>query len=1020
MPKLSFCCFAWLLLWPTLASGETTPHASPIEPLQSEYMVDSWQTEQGLPDNYINAITQTPEGYLWIATFNGLARFNGVEFVVFDAANTPELPSSRIEQLHLDRQGRLWILSEYGHLSQWAEGRFKYFGREELHVWCEDSAGQIWASHSWDSTNYFHFADGVFKPASSTESLVERVGRVLDIQHCGWSVRSNRLFSVQPGNPVEVVIPDYHLQGWRLAPSSDGGLWMIANRIQKFRRGNWEDFGVIPKETDQFNDYMEDRHGQLWVGTGEGELWRISTNHVFRRFNLQNSTTMELGRAIFEDAEGNIWLGNGGEGLARLKPRTFKTYDSRDGLASDVVRSVTQDRAGNIWLATVNNVDCFHTSSSGRAEGHKTGIQLPWSVYGARNGAVWIGSYAEGLFRVLGDTGTWFREPGRQNSLGPVMNVLFEDRQGQMYLGTPDGLYGVEKDCLLKHKPPAGLNSLDVRAIAENRSGELYLGANSEGLLRKTANGWKQFTTRDGLPDNHVWALYVDPEDTLWVGTFGGGLTRFKDERFFNFSERVGGSAQGPELPGIINAILEDDSGRLWLGSNQGLFRAARNELNALAEGRKASIDFTRYDRADGMGCSQCTGDMQPAAWKARDGRLWFATMKGVTVVDPHLLPFNAQPPSVLVEAVLVDDKARPVPWNAPAAKSIAEQDTLRIAAGAHRLEFHYAGLSFTAPEKVRFRFRLENFDKDWVNAGTRRVAYYTKVPPGAYHFQVLACNNDNVWNENGASLALLIVPHFWQTSWFQALAAACTAALAFGLLKLRLRQLEHRRVLQETFARRLIESQENERKRMASELHDSLGQSLLLVKNYAVMAQRETATPEKMREQLREISTTASASIDEVRSIARALRPYQLDRFGLTKTLEDATDMLAKSASLEIKTEIENVDRLFSPEAQISIYRVVQEWLNNVMKHSKASSARLVVRKENGLVRMRMEDDGVGFDYSAVINRSGGETGFGLANLRERVRLLGGSLKIESAPGKGTRLSVDVPYEELHHSPDS
>jgi signal transduction histidine kinase len=550
---------------------------------------------------------------------------------------------------------------------------------------------------------------------------------------------------------------------------------------------------------------------------------------------------------------------------------------------------------------------------------------------------------------------------------------------------------------------------MDIRSMAESPTGDLYLGLNGEGLLRKTKEGWQHFTTREGLVENHVWALYVDTDGAVWIGTHGRGLSRLKDGRFFNFSKTPDEPGLELELPPVINSIMEDDTGHLWLASNQGLFRVERRQLNDLAEGRAVSANVTHYNRANGMGSGQCTGDRQPTSWKARDGKLWFATMKGVTVVDPQSLPFNSRPPPVVVEAVLIDDVVRPMIASASTLDkgSLARMD-VTVPPGVHRLEIRYAGLSFTAPDRVRFRYRLQEFDKDWVNAGTRRAAYYTKVPPGSYHFQVLACNNDNVWNETGASVGVVVEPHFWQTAWFRFIAIFCVAGFAVALYELRVLSLKRQRAMQEGFSRRLIESQENERKRMAAELHDGLGQSLLVVKNYAAMALKEQQLPEKTQKHLKEISDNASASIEEVRSIARALRPYQLDRFGLTKTLEDAAELAAQAAHLKIATTVQNIDGLFSPDAEISIYRIVQEWLNNVVKHSRASAGRLVVRQDGAILRMILEDDGAGFDHDAVIKRAA--AGFGLANLHDRIRLLGGSLKVETAPGKGTRLSVELP----------
>ena len=995
------------------------PLAQPDAPLEdnphylySEYTVESWQTEQGLPDNYVNVIRQTPDGYLWIATFNGLARFNGVEFVVFDAGNTPELPSSRITSLDVDGKGRLWIRTEYGQLTMWEKGRFRKFGERDgipgrgIATLIEDRAGEIWIGPAWNSTNYYRFVGSEFKPVSGTNTFLHCFGRYPDVDGYRWGFRSNILFSAHPENPVAAVIPDWPASGSRLAASKDGGMWMIGTRVRKFYppRGSgattqerWKDYGALPKATVLIGGYLEDRSGNLWLGTGTGEIWRLDTNGVWRRFKLLDSTATELGRCLFEDAEANLWIGTGGSGLVRIKPVALKTYYARDGLASDVVRSVTQDRDGNVWLATVDRVDCFPEvgravpSAPLKAHHPLKGPVLPWSVHGDRSGALWVGEFASGVYR--------FRDGERESfgltSSGRAVssNVIFEDHQGQMHFGTPYGLYHIEgKSFVPQPNQPEG--SADIRTIAEDRSGRLCLGLNGGGLLRKGNEGWERFTIDHGLPGNHVWALYVDAEDTMWIGVHGRGLSRFRNGKFFNFGDA--------ELPRLITCILEDDIGHLWFGSNRGLFRAERKQLNEFADGRIASVDVTHYDRADGMGSSQCTSDRQPTACKARDGKLWFATMKGITVVDPGSLPFNSRPPPVAVEVVLIDDQ--PVPPNS---------HQVKVPASADRLEFRYAGLSFAAPDRVRFRYRLEGFDKDWVNANNRRTAYYTKVPAGTYRFEVAACNNNNVWNNTGASMSVIVMPDFWQTAWFQALALFSAGGFAFGLYELRVLRLKRQRLAHETFSRRLLESQESERKRIAAELHDGLGQSLLVVKNYAFMALKDTATPGKVREQLQEISESASASIEEVRSIARALRPYQLDRFGLTKTLEDAADLLAKSGSLQINTAIDNVDDLFSSDAEISIYRVVQEWLNNVVKHAQAATARLTVRKDAEWVRIILEDDGIGFDYATLMNQSGGKTTFGLANLRERIRLLGGTLKVESAPGKGTRLCVEIPCKE-------
>ena len=355
---------------------------------------------------------------------------------------------------------------------------------------------------------------------------------------------------------------------------------------------------------------------------------------------------------------------------------------------------------------------------------------------------------------------------------------------------------------------------------------------------------------------------------------------------------------------------------------------------------------------------------------------------------------------------------------NSPRALKAGERTELTIPAGSHSLDFRYAGLSFIAPSKVRYRYRLKGFDPDWVNAGNRRNAYYTKVPPGRYRFEVIAANNDGVWNETGAFMDLRVLPLYWQTYWFQTAVILSLVAAGAWLYHLRVRRLALARVLQESFSRRLIESQENERKRMAAELHDSLGQNLLVLNNHASMALKELLNPSKTEERLRKILNGASSCIEEVRAVARSLRPYQLDRFGLSKTLEDIGELLSTAASLEVSTEVANIDGVLSSDGEIGVYRIAQEWLSNVVKHARATQARLKATADNGSVRLMLEDNGVGFDYSAVMAREGSQKSFGLLNLRERARLLGGTADIESAVGKGTRLIVNIPYAKTEHRP--
>jgi signal transduction histidine kinase len=410
------------------------------------------------------------------------------------------------------------------------------------------------------------------------------------------------------------------------------------------------------------------------------------------------------------------------------------------------------------------------------------------------------------------------------------------------------------------------------------------------------------------------------------------------------------------------------------------------------------------------MVSSQCMSGQQPVVTRSPDGKLWFATTRGLCVIDPAQIRRTSQPPPVVLEEVVVDEQTA---WKRPFNSFRSPPAVIKLPPDNATLSFHFTALSLTVPQRNRFRFQLEGLNRDWVDANTERTVYYTRVPPGDYKFKVIACNHEGLWNQTGVTLAVTVLPYWWQTTWFRSLMVAGAGLLLLAAYRWRMRNIAREQVVQRKFSRQLIESQERERQRISAELHDSLGQSLLVVKNYAVMALKDSTPPDRMREKVREISEATTASIEEVRSIARALRPYQLDRFGLTKTLEDAAELLAKSGSLRMEINIDNVDHTFSPDAEISIYRVVQEWLNNVTKHSTATVAGLFVRREAGWVHLIMEDNGIGFDYAAVKARPAAQAGVGLDNLNERVRLLEGTLRIETAPGQGTRLCVDIPCKK-------
>jgi signal transduction histidine kinase len=532
----------------------------------------------------------------------------------------------------------------------------------------------------------------------------------------------------------------------------------------------------------------------------------------------------------------------------------------------------------------------------------------------------------------------------------------------------------------------------DVRFITEDRQGALWLGGVS-GMSRFKDGVFTNYTTEQGLSNNYVRDIYEDADGTLWVGTYGGGLNRFKDGRFTHITTREG------LFDNIVSRILEDENGNFWMSCNRGIYRASRKELNDLAEGRVKAINSVSYGVADGMKSNETNGGGQPAGWKDLEGKLWFPTVKGVVRIDPD--NFNRLPPPVVIEQVLVDKTAAD------------SHQSIRLRPGQSDLEIHYTGLSLTAPEKVRFRYRLEGYDRDWVDARERRVAYYTNISPGTYAFRVMAANNDGVWSTQDATIQVVVVPPFWRTWWFISLSVFAIAAIAFLLYRRRIGQLERAHAAQEAFSRRLIESQENERKRIAAELHDSLGQELLIIKNRAALGLKLLEDADRTREQIEQIAGTASQAIAGVRQIAYNLRPYHLDEIGLTQSLEELVERISGSCPVSFAARIDYIDDLCPKDSAINLYRIVQEGINNVVKHSGATEAKLLISRSPREVEVLIEDDGQGFNPAGDAAR---RPGFGLTGLAERARILGGTLSVDSAPGRGTVLKLRIPVRDGHH----
>jgi signal transduction histidine kinase/ligand-binding sensor domain-containing protein len=1001
-------CLRWLgAAWIAWALGPTFPLQAETSVLDlpspiGEYLLSRWSSDDGLPQNSVISMAQTSDGYIWLSTFSGLARFDGLRFEVFDGDLVPELAGEYFTTLRADHAGNLWLHNPHKGLVVGHNGRFRKLGEadglpptgaESLEV---DKDGTIWVGDAKGRLLRYDGQRLVVACATPPTPTWGRMGSVMpDPKGRLWALSDNTIAVFDQGRWTVAIHSEWSCP---ILTLHDGSLLRVSgpncDRLLRHAEGKVTELGRIPGG---FSGHFvrEDAAGNIWFTCGSGVL-RLDPAGQWTRLRPEDGLMVDTVRSELTDREGNYWFGTDGGGLVRLKRRAVRSAGLAEGMTKRIALSVAGDGADGLWVAALtgglNHFDGRRFSALPAPLARETG-DLVWCVYPARDGGVWLGSYSDGLLYLDASRRqvtqyTYGPHPGMV--AGPVFSLL-EDRSGAVWLGGErGGLSRLAGGTFRSWSVTNGLPDSQVNAIAEDREGAIWVGT-PQGLCRLAKDfQLTKFTVADGLAHDTIRALFCDREGTLWIG--GHGVTRYRDGRFTAIR-----GANGLPVE-VIKSIVEDDLGYLWFSTPHGLLRGERRMLADFCDGRRPGVAFTVFDRTDGLPSNECSG-YQSAAWKNPDGRLYFPTLNGLAIIDPAQLPRNDLPPPVIIESVRADDRPRTV-----AAGSV------EIAPGTARVELGYTALSFTAPERNRFRYRLTHLDQDWRDAGTERAAVYTRLSPGRYTFEVLGSNSDGVWSPQPARLALLVLPSWWQTGWFRSGLLLGLFGAAMGAYTFRIRALTRARLLQEEFSRRLIASQENERQRIARELHDSLGQNLLVIKSRLAFAQQQSAQPERLAEQLGEATAMTSQAIREVREISQNLRPFQLDELGLSKALAAMVRKLAATSPIRFVAEVAELQGALSPEFEINFFRIVQECLNNVIKHSGATHCAVTVTRDGRAISLVVADDGRGFSTADLLAPGVPREGFGLAGIQERARTMAAQVEFVARPGGGTRVMVSIP----------
>jgi len=981
-----------LLCWCSLLSG--IGQASETRVLSgSPYVVDVWGTADRLPDDTVISMVQAHDGYLWVGTLHGLARFDGLHFAPFDET---DLAGSRIVHLFESSRSNLWVgtdnagivvFKENGEIDRLTARQGVPGG--QLSSASEDDNGTIWirlangaVGRSWSNS---------VEPVYGQFSFVvpEKNGPL-------WLATDSELFPIitPPGSAAMILqqnmqVPVTELK--YLLASKSGGYWRFAGgRVEKWKNNRRElDLGPYPwSSTHQVMAACEDDRGNLIVGTyGDGVYW-FDGDGKFTHILSELSHSFVL--SLTFDSEGNLWVGTNGRGLNRVKKRAFGLLsESKDS----VVQSVTPDRQGGLWIGYNGN----------RVEHLKNGIPEEFgpvdnpqdasstyvkTVFVDKDGRVFAGIFGFSGPRLFEfNAGKFVPVAGSDRNI----SAIHQDRKGQIWIGTEGGLRLLNgKDLELKD----GLPAMDVHAIADDADGNLWVGTGG-GLICLRDGRITEFHKKDGLPSEDISSLLADADGALWIGTRGNGLARFAKNRwtYYTTGEGLAGNS--------IGYLVEDNETNLWLGSNSGLMRITKKSLDDVANGVAHSINCRAYVEGDGLLTRECTEGSQPAAYAETNGTLWFPTTRGLVFVNPAALKRNLQEPPVVIESVLVDRRRQNTNLFGGSPSEII------VPPGRRDLEIHYASLNLGAADRSRFKYRLnEQQETAWTDdASANRVASYSKLPPGTYHFQVTACNEDGVWSSHPATLTVIVQPSFWQQDWFRGVVAVSLLAAIAGLVYYFSTQKLQRQLVQ----MRQQETLEHERGRIARDLHDQLGANLTQVALLAEMAESDKNIPAEVEEHAQQITLTARETTKALDEIVWAINPSNDTLEGLVNYAGKYAQEYFALAGLRYRVDIPNQlpDVILAPDVRHNVFLAFKESVNNVVKHAQATEVHIRLRLDQSSFAFEIEDNGRG---PAGAEQKSGRNG--LRNMRRRMEDVGGNFSIGPATGQGTVVRLTAPIK--------
>lgn len=988
----------------------------------SRFSIQSWQTDQGLPQNSVTAVFQGKDGYIWFGTYNGLVRFDGVRFTVFDSANSPGLKNSRVTSLFQAADDVIWIGHETGAISTMSEGQFAAvklpddWPESEIVAFGQDLSQDVWALNISGLLIRLRDQHLVSPPSTSDLTTVARPSLSKQLDGPLRIVFRGAVAEINDGKLVPIVFDPTNSMTYteQIGPSSDGSIWVIGDQlIRKWKQDRFlHSLGAYPWGQAFITTILETSSGLLIVGTLESGLFVLGPDGLVEHINRTNGLPHDWVRCVAEDHENNLWVGTSG-GLCVLRAAKVTMHNPPDAWQGREVLSVTHGRNGCLWIGTEGaglyqlhngNWTNFGTSSG-------LNNKFIWSVMEDTTGKLWVGTWGEGL--LVREGNKFVRAPGF-DPFRVQVTALLEGRDREIWAGTGAGLLRYQDGQVTSFGREQGVSTLDIRCIAQAPDGTIWFGTTGGGLGRLRNKEITMFTRADGLPSDFVLSLYLDTQGTLWIGTLDHGLGRLRNGTFANINSAHGLANDA------IGHIAEDPTGWLWFSSQAGIFRVNKKMLHDFADGKISSVESLAYGKSQGLSTLACDAGFQPSGTWTPDGHLWIPTAKGLAEINPTQVRRNISPPPVHIESASVGAKEIRLNELEFSSKHPNDEHNLRllvVPAGNQRISLQYTALSYIAPEKVHFRYRLAPLDSEWVET-TKRYVDYSYVPPGQYQFTVLARNNDGLWNQEGAQLRIVVQPHFWQTAWFQA-GTSFFLLSSIGLVVFKLTRQRERRKLERIKQEAALE---RERTRIAQDLHDDLGASLTRMTILSNNAREETNLQPQLRSTLDEIYGTAREVTRIMDEIVWAVNPRHDSLESLINYLGRFAQNFLTSSGIRCRLDLPfDVPRLpLHTDLRHNIFLAFKEAMNNVVRHSRATEVTIRLTLDGTQLKLTVADNGRGFNLPPELVDGEGldevtrpAHGNGLANLHRRLRELHGRCRIASTPGKGTQIEL---VTEIHN----